>query len=634
MTEQSAPIGQIINAQDFEGCGWHEAQSAMPRKGYAAMWHAFSSAAQSARNEGRKAHAEVLKLLSCACSMILAPKNQNEPFKAGFEFGNRRGLVPSDFGEGDITFFVQIIDAVDEVWLKARIADLLWLRVSPRQVTFALMAIDSYRAIPLDCSGWTSEGQDCWQRAIILSRMLRTGAGDRLKQMEDAAFGAFNSARNGDGTWALSLANLLFVNKLGNHHESVIAQKLEVLGDEFSRGNDHHRARDYFEASASWFERAGDMTKIFETIGKCAEEWVKDAGDQLLLSPPSFGVAASFYENAIQTYRKIPRAVRAARSIDNRIAELRTFLSDSGEKALSELGAIGTPPVDITDAVVDARNAIAGKTAMVALRAFANIHQSLPANERRERVVENMRRFPLLSLIPMTTLSRDGRVIAKRPGIGFGQEGSKEVEAAVREAMVQEYSFEVALAVHGRILPAREVLLLEHQLREMDFVALANGSPIVPKDRAVIWGRALYAGYDGDLLTALHLLIPQIEHMVRVHLKTAGVSTANIDQEGIENENGLSALMALPEVERVFGPDVAFEIRALCCDAFGPNLRNELAHGLLQNEKCYSQFGIYAWWLGFKLVFMTWWSAIGRSEMENGSAEVIESDQSEPGSGS
>src|SRR5262249_59954822 len=128
----------------------------------------------------------------------------------------------------------------------------------------------------------------------------------------------------------------------------------------------------------------------------------------------------------------------------------------------------------------------------------------------------------------------------------------------------------------------------EHRIRENDFVAIAAGSPIVPKDRAPLFGKGLFAGYDKDFVTAIHVLVPQIEHMVRVHLKAAGVKTTNLDKDGIENENGLSALMDPPETTQIFGEDLSFELKALFCDSFGPNLRNQVAHGLLDDGAFHS----------------------------------------------
>ena len=175
---------------------------------------------------------------------------------------------------------------------------------------------------------------------------------------------------------------------------------------------------------------------------------------------------------------------------------------------------------------------------------------------------------------------------------------------------VENYRFHFRLAVQVYIWPAQEVLLLEHRLREVDFINLAKQSPIVPIGRERLFGKALFAGYDGDFVTALHILVPQIEHLVRYHLKQAGVQTTNLDINGIENETGLSALMDIPQAEEIFGEDLSFEIKALFCDSFGPNLRNELAHGLLYDRDFYSLEAIYAWWFGLKLVLNTFWNVL------------------------
>ena len=80
--------------------------------------------------------------------------------------------------------------------------------------------------------------------------------------------------------------------------------------------------------------------------------------------------------------------------------------------------------------------------------------------------------------------------------------------------------------------------------------------------------------------------------------------------------------MDLPQTEEIFGEDLSFEIRALFCDSFGPNLRNELAHGLLDDRAFYSSNAIYAWWFGLKLMFIPFWNALSRdAESEEQSEE-------------
>ena len=320
-----------------------------------------------------------------------------------------------------------------------------------------------------------------------------------------------------------------------------------------------------------------------------------------------------FYENAIQAYRTIPRAERAIHRADERIVELRAKLNEAGDKSLDEMGVIQSPGVDISQLVDNARNAVKNKPALEALKAFANLHRGANAKEMRESAIKRIREHPLQALFPATALSRDGRVIAKRPGMSMGSTLSDDDEIVIRAEMIRDYGILLAIVVQGDIWPALEVLLLEHRLREADFTNLTKQSPIVPSGREGLFGKALFAGYDRDFVTAIHLLVPQIEHMVRVRLKQAGAKTTTLGIDGIENENGLGTLMDLPEVEKVFGADLSFELRALFCDSFGPNLRNELAHGLLDEGACQSIYGIYAWWLTLRLVFNTYWNAQRKS---------------------
>lgn len=616
MTDQRYPANLVITKQDFADSGWDMVLSQTSREGYSAMWQAFSAAARKAIDESRNEHGKVLWLLADACSMMLSPSSQNKPFKPYAVFHDRRSVIPDDLTDADILFFAEIVDAADDIWLKARLADLAWLKRKPRDVTFALTAINAYRSIPLDKETWIRGGRECWERAISLARMLKAGAGDRLKQMEASIIASFNSATRQDGFLGLWLADLLKSNGLGRPQRAYVAQKLETLALEFDGEGDLHRAREYFSASANWYRTIPDESKAAEMTTSVAEGWVKEAIARVSSDNPSHMMAASFYENAIQTYRTIPRAERTAYRVDERVAELRVHLNESGEKALDEMELISTPGVDITQLVENARKSVSGKSATEALLAFANLHRGVKVDEMRKSALERMQQFVFSSLFSSTVMSRDGRVIAKRPAMSLGAEPSEDDEIAIRSEMIRDYGILVSIVVQGDIWPALEVLLLEHRLREADFVGLANQSPIVPKGRAGLFGKALFAGFDRDFVTALHLLIPQIEHLVRVHLKQAGAKTTNLDKDGIENENGMSTLMDLPEAEQVFGKDLAFEFKALFCDAFGPNLRNELAHGLLDEDACHSPFAIYAWLLGLRLVFNTWWNITHKNTTE------------------
>lgn len=613
---QHYPEQTNMTIESLRNSGWKTAIDAGDREGYSSMWQSLSAAARAAIEKGQHSEGKSLWLLADACSFMLNPSSPNEPFKPYMVMNGKRSSLPEDFQQSDVVLFSQFAEEVDDVWLQARLADLVWLLIDPRSPKHALLAVDAYRQIPLDTETWLRGGQECWARAISLTRMLRAGAAERMKEIETAVVLAFNGAAQQDGYLALWLADLLATHRLGHDQRAPIADKLEAMARAFDVQGDLHRSRDYFDAAAKWFQQSGNVDKAAEMTACLAEGWVKEAIARTSSEQPSYMVAASFYENAIQTYRTIPRSERAAHRADERIAELHKHLNDAGTKSLGEMGVITSPSIDISELVERAVSAVKGKPAIDALAAFANIYRGARATQVREFSEKMLREHPLQALFSATHMSRDGRVIAKRPGMGFGDTNSDEHKATVWAEMVKHYGMQLGLVVQADIWPALEILRLEHRLREVDFVAIANSSPIVPKDRKRLVGKALFAGYDNDFIVALHLLVPQIEHIVRWHLKTSGIKTTTLDKDGIENENGLSTLMDIPEVAQIFGEDLAFELKALFCDTFGPNLRNELAHGLLGEEEFQSTYAIYAWWLGIKMVFNTFWNSMRKPEKE------------------
>jgi len=428
-------------------------------------------------------------------------------------------------------------------------------------------------------------------------------------EMRKAVLDAFHKTTGEDGYLGIWLCELLEEHRLGGDDSQTIAEHLEVLANQFAANDDFHRYRDYYYCAAKWYKKAGNEAKSAEMLAACAEGWVSEAEVRITSEQPSHMVATSFYDNAIQVYRSIPRAERGPYKVDERIKELRGFLNDSGEMTLGEMGKIASHTVNITDMVEHAREAMRGKELSDAFMEFSILGR-IDAESIRESAEKLIQHNPLTGLLPATVFKEDGRVIAKHPGMNLGDSEQGKDESGIWPHMIRHYSIQMGLIVQGAVLPALQVLQQEHRLQEQDFVGLCQKSPIVPVGRERLWGKALYAGYDGDFVAALHLLCPQIENMVRVRLKAAGEKTTTLNRDGIETENGLSTLLDLPEIKKAFDPNICFEFRAIFCDAFGPNLRNEVAHGLLPYETCHHSIQtIYAWWFGFRLIFLTFWKS-------------------------
>jgi hypothetical protein len=143
----------------------------------------------------------------------------------------------------------------------------------------------------------------------------------------------------------------------------------------------------------------------------------------------------------------------------------------------------------------------------------------------------------------------------------------------------------------------------------------------------------LWHGLSGDFPSAISVLVPQIEQLVRTYLKGRGIFTLFVDEGGIETEKGLNALLEMPESSQLIGPGLTFELRALLCEQHGPNLRNDLAHGLLNDPQSWSAGAVYAWWLCMRLVVLSYWDMVmqGADQADQrGEATHVCNDQLQP----
>lgn len=180
-------------------------------------------------------------------------------------------------------------------------------------------------------------------------------------------------------------------------------------------------------------------------------------------------------------------------------------------------------------------------------------------------------------------------------------DGNNRDEVILKNA-IKNFGIHIHLAVEGCILPALEQIQQEHIFPKNFLVDLCKLSDIVPEKREILVANALYQGFEWDFRSAIHLLAPQVENMVRQLLKRNGLVTTHTDPNGIENEMGLSSLVSIVDAREILGDDLWFELQAVFTDSLSANLRNEVGHGLLDDDTSNSLYSVYAWWVVLRLV--------------------------------
>ena len=591
----------MYGRDEFVALNWNYDDATESHYGYSSVMQRLDESARQKSESGLEEQERILNLLSRAASMMLVSSSLNEPFKPYFQNfqAGRRSALPDDFTQEELVFFEEILRDVNEPWLRARLADLLWLCKTPKNPDHAKIAIDSYISHSIEPDTWHRDVNDCWERAARLCMQLRDF--DRLGEIKNQLFSAFKLEYSNSKFMTLWIADLMDKLNIDTDFKEDVALALFKGGQTLQELGDYNSARSYFDLSSKKFKQSGDEKACLDSLVALAECFEQEADSR---SAGSNMIANSLYENAIQAYRRIPAKHREDYIVGEKISKIRKKISETGEAALGEMGVIKTPGVDLTDTITASMDHVSGKhTLEEALIYFVGLYSGPKYSTLQTSAKESMQNSIVGSLFGSTHMGGDGRVVGKTPPMNLNAgEDDPDNQAVLNRQIQQQFGIETQLVVEGQILPALRQVLMEHRVTKELLIALCHHSPIVPEDRESLLGHAFWLGFEHDFGSAIHLLCPQVEHIVRMQLKGAGAHTSNIDRYGIENENGLSTLMDMPEAIQVFGEDLCFEVKSIFTDSLGSNLRNEVAHGLLNDVSSSSISTIYAWWMVLRLV--------------------------------
>ncbi|QBB70035.1 hypothetical protein ELE36_06480 [Pseudolysobacter antarcticus] len=347
--------------------------------------------------------------------MMLVPASPIAPFQARCQTPTGRSALPGDFSAEELEVLGEFVEQVDEPWLRARLADLVWFQERPRKGAMLFTAVDAYRSVLLTKELWFAGAGDGWRRALGLARMAGDSARSRAKEMEAALLSAFDIGDE-EPHWKLRVAELIFDAGLADVRRPAIANSLVEMGTRIGLSGDGFLARDAFALARGFFKRLRDDTRSADMGAAIAESWVADANARISGSMPSNIAAASFFENAIQTFRTVPRRERARLNIDARLHQVQAQLGEAGAQAITEMTAISTPSIDIAELIDHSRTSVSGKEPREALKAFAGLYLGPNVAKLRTDAEASARRFSLsfVCSVPQALAVMDASSLARQ----------------------------------------------------------------------------------------------------------------------------------------------------------------------------------------------------------------------------
>ncbi|VBB06486.1 Hypothetical protein LUCI_1718 [Lucifera butyrica] len=592
-------MSERYTIEDSDSYLWEEVIDLLDEKTCLNYHSKFFEKMRSVETTDNNKSKEVYKFLGDITSLCPNYDSRDEPYKALIELGASRSAILDDFIPS-IETLKELIPKITDPELRARIADVVW--IIKHDYNFANIAIQAYlgsynNLLKIEMFGPSIERI---KRAVQLINYL--GKNKKLyTQVTDIIENTLERFQE-IVTLNYDLIKILLEMETGN------PDKYSVLTEKFAKKSEYNRnfywARWYWDLSARWYSKKKDVYKVKECRKSAAETFVKDADLELEKEKPSYNTAASHILSAIEGLRRVGGE-------KERIDELHSRLLEYQKKSMSEIGTIKiellTP--EQHDCYAEyAKKRVRGKSLGDAINVFAYIASSPKMKSLRDNIDKMAKEYPLQYGITGVVVNESGKIVKRKPSMM--SDDPNQLEAAIKAEMFMAAVLVRARNFVGLIEPARRELLLEHKVNKCDLYDLVSYNPFIPDGRERIFAEGLYYGFIGDFLLSTHLLIPQLENSIRYILEATGGYVPPLDDAGIQLEANVNSLLYNEKLTQILGEDIVFDLQGLLIEEFGSNMRNKLAHGLIDFYGFYDIESAYIWWItlrlccGYKLIYL------------------------------
>lgn len=564
-----------------------------------AYWVAFNKVASLAKTKGDDLRNRVYSFLAVVASFHNQFDSKTNPYGSmwsGFE--GKRSLRPDDLDEQDLDLLKAIVEDIEDPEYRARVADVLW--VTRRDFKAAQVAVEAFVQSAerfKDGESWPPFVERLDRAAQIAAiRGFETQCSRVVETVENA----INEFKDDIGTGLTCLKLMDILLKLEEGDKASYAQLSENLARQFTSAGDWRFSQEYWRVAKTWHLRLKNDSEAQRCQLEAAECDVSNAEGILSQGGQSMS-AAHWMSRGLE-------ALRQAKASPDRIREVHAKLLEVQQSSTKEMGVVEFSEDQIPGMKEDRERTQEAAAAMVAnlsvedaLERFACVFRPTDFRALKKRDEEQAQEGFLSRFFGASMMDASGKVTDHMPGISPCEEEDAEV---TRKRLVQSArTVDWNIAVVWRIEPVRAQIIQEHPLRTGDLWYLVRDNPFIPPGHEGIYLKGIQAGFFGDWLVSMHLLVPQMESSIRFVLQQHGIITSKMSSEGIQEDFDLNKLLWMEEVEQIFGQNILFDLRGILIERFGCNLRNELAHGLMPEGAFYTAEAPYFWWLVLHLLY-------------------------------
>jgi lysyl-tRNA synthetase class 1 len=462
--------------------------------------------------------------------------------------------------------------------MRARYSDLVWdlkRAITGQRATpdYARTAIDSYlKAADEKFYSIEVVGIQWLGRALDLSLSIKDD--DRTKRVVEFMFEFYDRVAQLQfmGTWLFLFDNLYGQKFVSPEQESRIVANLESmlskLSDTTSSETGVYTTLDPWGAEAAaqrlaqHYHRCNDKSdaeRVIKTYGSAFEFMARKANSMM---------AMAWLQPVIERYEQAGLKTDAE--------QLQLLSAEKGKTIGSDLKQVSVMVELTQEEQKELANFVeqlaGGNDLGAALGRIAACFTPKVKDERK--LLEQLRvDAPLMSIIPINILASDGHTTAKIRSLDEDPDGRLHKQLAETVGFYQPFLAHTLAKLRERYAPTTENVL--------DFLCQ---SPLFAESRNGLLRDGLLAYEREDFVKAIHVLVPQVEDILRNFLGHLGRPTLRTvkGQPGIMDAKSMNDVLRDEQMRTVLTENLWRYLEVVYVDKRGMNLRNNLAHGLLE----------------------------------------------------
>ena len=221
----------------------------------------------------------------------------------------------------------------------------------------------------------------------------------------------------------------------------------------------------------------------------------------------------------------------------------------------------------------------------------------------KERVIKRYNENPIAHLFEKKLINAEGQTVLVLPPLDIHnlEKNLKFLELHMYQNALEQQKLLGDIWIKNALSLLREKFVIDDS--KMEF--LVKDNLIIPDGRERIFQSGLYMFINGDYYEAIHILAPQVEKLFRNIAREVGGLTITLESDGSSLEKVLSSVFCLPEMLDCYDNNILFTFRGLLNERAGANIRNEIAHGIMDEYTCSTGACLYFGVAVIKLLSLT-----------------------------